>query len=264
MKLLTLNSHSMQERDYYSKCKTFCMAVSEIMPDIIAIQECNQHCDAKLYENAHVGNIPIKSDNHILTLHNILKSCGKEYFYTWLGIKNGYDKYDEGIGFLSKIPIEKTSEITISKTENYFNWKKRMALIMETDKNIFVNVHMGWWHDKDEPMKEQWDKLNEHLKLYTDKNIFVMGDFNSPDNEKNSGYEYIVNSGYYDTFYMAKKRDLGFTVIDKNIAGWNNKENMRIDYVFSKKKIYPKESRVIFNNVNYNVVSDHCGVLLTI
>ena len=55
----------------------------------------------------------------------MLRERGIEYNWVWLGIKRGYDKYDEGIAILSLEPIEMINAINLSETDNYENWKTR-------------------------------------------------------------------------------------------------------------------------------------------
>ena len=37
---------------------------------------------------------------------------------------------------------------------------------MQTEGNddIFFIVHMGWWNDEEEPLKKQWEKMEELMK----------------------------------------------------------------------------------------------------
>ena len=96
--------------------------------------------------------------------------------------------------------------------------------------------------------------------------LFCYGRLNSPANKKQEGYEYVIQSGWNDTWLMAKKKDEGITV-GGNIDGWNdkaNQEEMRIDYIFCNKEILVESSEVVFNGKNYPIVSDHYGVVIEI
>lgn len=47
MKLLTLNTHSLEERDYEKKLKIFTEEILKEKPDVIALQEVNQPLDGE-------------------------------------------------------------------------------------------------------------------------------------------------------------------------------------------------------------------------
>ena len=94
---------------------------------------------------------------------------------------------------------------------------------------------------------------NNNLKI-------LMGDFNTDAIGSSEDYKNIISQGLFDTYTLAEKKDSGITV-DKSIDGWaNDKSQKRIDYIFSNKEIKVKESKVIFNNENKKIVSDHFGV----
>lgn len=66
-----------------------------------------------------------------------------------------------------------------------------------------------------------------------------MGDFNSPAEVRNEGYDLINASGWYDCYNLAKEKDNGFTV-EKVIDGWKDKlkekTNIRIDHIWCRHK----------------------------
>ena len=104
-----------------------------------------------------------------------------------------------------------------------------------------------------------------------DSTMWIMGDFNSPDNVRNQGYDLVTESGWQDSFKAAETKDEGFTV-EKEIDGWRDSDTgkteqktgrMRLDYIFSSKKREILTSEVICNGKKYPVVSDHCGVMIT-
>ncbi len=253
MKLLTINTHSIIEENYSEKCKIFADAINRIKPDIIAMQEVNQSKDAKNvfgYEN-------IKEDNHALKIYNMING----YHFSWLGVKIGYKIFEEGLAIFSKKPIADVSNLLLSDTVDYNNWKTRKAQIARIDDVIICNVHMGWWDDLEEPFSRQFDRLNNYLSNFNDT-IFLMGDFNSPADEKDKGYDMVLSRGWYDTYSLAKDKDSGFTVTGK-IAGWEeNRDSKRIDYIFTNTKINVKSSKVIFNGKNEEIISDHSGVII--
>ena len=62
---------------------------------------------------------------------------------------------------------------------------------------------------------------------------------------------------------MAKEQDNGVTVRGA-IDGWRDGEitDMRIDYIFTNRKVSVKSSKVVFNGINEEKVSDHYGVIV--
>ena len=266
MKLLTLNTHSIIEDDYEKKLAVFTDTIAQIKPDIIALQEVNQSADAEYIDNidgyvASTDNIAIKTDNHIAKVNNSLRLKGISYNWSWLPIKNGFDKFDEGIGILSLSPIIETKAILLSKTDDYFNWRKRMALGIRTEDDVwYYSVHFGWCDDISEPFKRQWNTFNNCINA--DDTIWVMGDFNST--PASSAYKEIMNDNWLDTFVLAEEKDNGTTVLGE-ISGWqNDKSAKRIDYIFTNKSHRIKSSNIIFNGTNKEIVSDHFGVIIEV
>ena len=199
----------------------------------------------------------IKRDNYGYVVAEKLKKSGISYYWTWLPIKEGYNKFDEGLAFLTLAPIEKTDSLLLSETDDYNNWKKRMALGVYVQKQWFYNTHFGWFRDSEEPFSSQWKIFIENRNC-----DWIMGDFNNDANVIKEGYDLVCKSGFSDTYMLAETKDDGITV-EKEIDGWHGKsEKKRIDFIFSKEKIKVKSSSVIFNGKNQAVVSDHFGVII--
>lgn len=268
MKLLTINTHSLIEENYEKKLRSFVNTILIEKPDIIAMQEVNQSCDAALFSGDAKGFVEcnsealLREDNHALRAAKLLYEAGMEYFWTWLPIKTGYEKYDEGLAVFSRRPIEETDGVLVSTCNDYNNWKRRKILGIRSGDEWFYTVHMGWWNDEEEPFIKQWERLSSHLQERP--NVWLMGDFNSRADIRNEGYDCISSSGWIDTYSIAKEKDDGFTVT-KKIDGWNDStEQMRIDYIWSSRVVPIKSSRVIFNDINGDVISDHFGVIVTV
>ena len=271
MKLLTLNTHSLVEDNYSTKLDAFVSAIAEQRPDIIALQEVNQtiaETQADVISEGYVPcveNIVIRKDNHVYKAAELLENAGVKYYWTWLPLKKGYDKYDEGIALMSRSRIIETDVVRISETDDYNNWKTRKIIGIRTEAapdEWFFSVHYGWWDDLDEPFQNQWQKTVEYMKKYS--RVWLMGDFNSPAEVRNEGYDMINSSGWYDSYTRAKTRDNGITV-GKVIDGWRDKvsstDGMRIDQIWCSQKAEIASSEVIFNGANKPVVSDHYGVV---
>lgn len=273
MKLMTLNTHSLVEENYEKKLDIFVKGVISERPDIIALQEVNQSIDADLVKSKPEGyfkaekTIKLKSDNHILNVYEKLKNAGFMYHFTITPPKRSYGKFEESVGIMSFSPILEVSIKTISKVNDYENWKTRKIVGIRTKEypqSWFYSVHFGWWNDSDEPFLNQWKNTLDELS--GKENVWLMGDTNSPD-IKGESYEEIVKSGFYDSYILSDKKDDGFTV-EGIIDGWRDKgisgDGMRIDQIFTDKKIPVKSSRVIFNGKYFDVVSDHFGVIVEV
>ena len=75
----------------------------------------------------------------------------------------------------------------------------------------------------------------------------------------------VKECGWYDSFNLAKEKDSGFTVT-KKIDGWKDKDisDKRIDYIFCNHTADVTKSTVVFDGTNYDVVSDHFGVMIEV
>ncbi len=266
MRLVTLNTHSHLEEDYEAKCEIFANYVDIFKPDVIALQEVNQSRDAKPYSSElHIptkGSVHLKEDNHALKIANILYKNNIKYYFSYLGFKKGYDRFDEGIALMSRKPITLTKSIQLSKTADYDNWKTRMALVAKIGNIYFCSAHLGWWNDGDDSFQNQFENLNNALGVY--ENIYLMGDLNSPADTKNEGYDLVCSHGWHDTFAVAYQKDNGFT-IPGSIAGWNETQGRkRIDYIFMKQSKEVTKSQVLFDGSSQPRVSDHFAVMADI
>ena len=267
MKIMTINTHSYIEENSEEKLKIFTDAISRLKPDIIAMQEVNQKTssepfidDGKLVLNQF--GMPLKEDNYALRAAKNLAEKGSFYKLLWLGMKRAYDSYEEGLCFLCKKNVLSSCAFRISKCVSD-NWRKRMVLGIEVNKEWFYNVHMGRWDDNEDPFYDQWLCLNEKAAHGTPR--WLMGDFNAPSDYENEGYGTILSGGWHDTFMLAKEKDGGATVFEK-IDGWKDKtsfENKRIDYIFTDTKREIEYSYTVFNGKNEKRVSDHSAVLIS-
>ena len=266
MKILSLNTHSLLEENQIEKCKQTALFIHENQPDIIALQEVNQSICAKSCGNDkyYRGEAQLKEDNYASALVNKLNALGSNYLWTWIPIKIGYGKYEEGLALLSKTPMFSQEEILLTSIDDFSNWKTRKALVVQTRINhemVWIyNVHMGWWND-DESFSYQWDQLKDDIAMKSGK-IYIIGDFNAPDCIKNQSYDQIKNDGYYDTYQLAKNV-IGHSTTKGKIDGWKDVESeMRIDYIFSNQKVNVIRHEVVFNSISSPIVSDHYGILM--
>lgn len=262
MKILTLNTHSLHSDNNLENCHILCREIEKERPDIIALQEVNQYMagDAETAIKGHipVGEIPIKESNFALSMQKILTAMKLGYQFSWLGMKKGYDKFDEGLAIFSASPIKQAKSILLSNTSDYNNFKKRMALLVETADGVFMNCHLGWENDPDEPFCNQLKRINACYNFK--KQMYLMGDLNVP--AGSDGYKKITSSGWHDTFFMAKDTKGGAT-ISGEIDGWErNNESLRIDYIFSNRELEIKRSEVLFDGEKTPQISDHFAVMV--
>ncbi|MCA9766278.1 MAG: endonuclease/exonuclease/phosphatase family protein [Carnobacterium sp.] len=265
MRLLTLNTHSWLEEQPQIKLSLLVEAILSNQFDIIAFQEVNQSMKESVIDLSSTSTycptnstIQIKRDNFAYQVQQKLEQMGLIYHWTWQPSHVGYDIYDEGLAFLSLEPIQELKTFYASKSLAYTNHKTRSIVGMQVGNSWYINLHLGWWHDEEDTFKEQWAVCSTFFEALTGP-IYLMGDFNNPSQSTDEGYD-LVSKEWFDTFLLATKRDGGNTV-ESNIDGWSaNTEKLRLDFIFTNKAITVKQSEVIFNGLNYPVISDHYGV----
>lgn len=271
MKLLTLNTHSLQEADCQEKQALFAQAVCDIRPDLIAMQEVNQTMTAapasrsmlKGYVPVPGHQIPVLEDNHAMRMAAYFQSAGLSCSWTWLPVKRGYGKYDEGLALLSfGRPIAGADSIPLSPRDDYEDWKTRKALgvRLEGMPDWFYSVHTGWWKDG---FPEQWSALEQGAAGKREEGpVWLLGDFNAPAHVRGESYDLVASSGWLDTYGLAREKDGGVTV-QGPIDGWpGQREGLRIDYIWCSEELPVVRSQVVFDGTNGPVVSDHFGVLV--
>ena len=277
MKILTLNTHSLQEENYPDKLEQFVQCILKEKPDLIALQEVNQTACAEEIELDMLrgqypipGCMSIRCDNHAAQVAYRLNQAGMECSWAWIPIKMGYGKYDEGVAILSLgRKIRCVDQFPISKIRDYQNWRTRAVLGVQVEgmDDWFYTVHMGWWDDQVEPFLEQWKRLNCCIASRRMCGpVWLLGDFNAPDVAVGQSYDHIAAGGWFDTYRIAASRDSGITV-PGIIDGWRDKvkedvSGMRLDYIWCSQKKEIISSRVMFNGGKEPIVSDQFGVLI--
>ncbi len=278
MKILTLNTHSLQEENYSQKLAWFVEGILQEKPDLIALQEVNQTAaaddiDPALLEGQYPvpGCMRIRRDNHAAQVAHMLHQAGIPCSWAWLPVKRGYGKYDEGVAILSLgRKIHCIDQFPISKTTEYENWRTRAVLGVQLEglDDWFYCLHMGWWEDPIERFLDQWKVLNCCIaSKRMCSPVWLLGDFNAPDTIPGQSYEHIIACGWVDTYQTAAIRDSGVTV-PGIIDGWSEipagrrSDGMRLDYIWCSQKKEILSSRVMFNGNREPVVSDHFGVLI--
>ncbi|MBQ8734261.1 MAG: endonuclease/exonuclease/phosphatase family protein [Anaerotignum sp.] len=278
MKLLTLNTHSLQEENARQKLEWFVEGILKEKPDIVALQEVSQTASAPLAED-HLregqyriaAQISLRQDNYAAQVAFRLRQAGIDCHWVWLPIKRGYETYDEGIAILSLgRKITKAEMYPVSKSEDYDNWRTRDVLGVQVEgySDWFYSIHLGWWEDAEDPFLEQWKTLGDRLETQRRQStVWLMGDFNAPDIFLDQSYTRIRADGWMDTHQAAEQKGKDFTVFGI-IDGWRDKlpdqnvSGMRLDYIWCSQEKEIRSSRILFDGENEPVVSDHFGVLI--
>ena len=270
LKLLTLNTHSWQEKDNEYCLRETVRAVLAERPDVIALQEVNQRRQGQaiaaevLKASGFVpGGYEIVTDNWALELALRLAQEGQPYHWTWAFAHNGYPTCAEGIALMSLKPIEEVrcAGLSLPEVERDKSWRNRRALAICTEDGWFCSTHTGWWEDEEDPFRYQWEKMNAFARSLGSP-CWMMGDFNSPAHLRDQGYDLMIASGWHDCFARAEEKDSGVTV-PQQIDGWRDQpvEAFRLDLCLADRPGRTLRSRVIFNGSFHPVVSDHFGVL---
>lgn len=279
MKIMTLNAHNhgvdMPTSVFHKNLDNLADCIVQQQIDVVALQEVCQTQGAKIVKEEEIhgfvtvgkGTV-IRQDNYVWQLMHRLEQKGCRYSWTWVGIKTGYGIFDEGLAVISRFPIEHAETYYLSHSQDYQNWKTRKAIAADirigVQKICVVCTHLGWWEDEEEPFAGQMDRLQKAL---SDKegNIFLMGDFNSPANERNTGYDYVKSYGWLDTWLLAGHGEHEVTVPGK-IDGWSEEaeQGLCIDYIWSNYPVNVAASRIVFSGKEEPVISDHFGILAEI
>jgi len=141
MKLLTLNAHSHIEADYDRKLCRLAEFILVSRPDLVALQESSQPSSAPPAESPFREGIfpiphayvPLRAGNHAACLAHLLRQAGLPCSWTWLPVKSGYGRLDEGLAFLSFTGrISEAHSLLLTRSSDYHNWKTRKDLLIRT------------------------------------------------------------------------------------------------------------------------------------
>lgn len=276
MRLMTFNTHSLIGPDAGDRLQQFVRCVLAEKPDVIALQEVNQHADAEAADAALLtGYVPVRQpgavrgDNYAAHAARLLREAGVPCGWTYLPVKLGYGRFDEGLALLS--PGRELGEVKsclLSRTDDYRNWKTRRALLAQVIglPGWFCCVHMGWWTDGEEPFLQQWEALSDFLRSRRSRGpVWLMGDFNAPAELRGEGYDRIVADGWQDAYHLARERD-GCVTIPGRIDGWAEaaKAGVRIDQIWCSQRAEVASCRVVLDGRGHPAASDHYAVMAEI
>ncbi|MGT2799122.1 endonuclease/exonuclease/phosphatase family protein [Streptococcus marmotae] len=257
MKLLTLNVHAWLEDDQVEKIDTLARTIAERQYDVVALQEVNQLMSATPVTK------DLKDDNYGLLLVEKINQLSKEqYSLFWSNSHIGYDKYDEGIAFLTKLPVYDVDSFycTHHQTVQSILSRKIVGVTVSYQGQLIdcYSCHMNLPDCQEE-------KMLDNLRAIVDRSShsrlkILLGDFNTDAISAPADYAAIKQVGLLDTYELAKEKDAGITV-SKAIDGWSGHgAQKRIDYIFLNQECEVQSSQVIFNGENEAVVSDHFGL----
>lgn len=257
MKLLTLNVHAWLEENQLEKINILAEQIAKESYDVVALQEVNQLITSKIVYG------DIKEDNYGYILLKKINELSKEkYSYYWSNSHIGYDRYDEGIALLTKHKVLNTDNFYCTTIKNIESIESRKIVSVKieycNDEIEFYSCHMNLPTSKIENI---YDNLNVIVNRTSNENLkFFLGDFNTDGINNKEDYEKLLKYNLIDTYCIANSKDDGITVLN-NIHGWEkNTQQKRLDYIFSNKLIDVEYSRVIFNDKNLPIISDHNGV----
>lgn len=257
MKCLTVNVHAWLEDNQEEKVVCLAQAIAEQDYDLVALQEVNQTIEAAVvYDD-------VKQDNYGLILLEKLRELGrKDYAYYWTNSHIGYSKYDEGLAFLTKLPVKATDAFYCSRSTSPQSILSRKVLGLTLDwKGQEIDCYSCHINLPGCQEEDQLENVQSILSRKSSQNLkLLLGDFNTDALSQPADYQAIKNLGLYDSFELAETKDEGITVL-KNIDGWQeHSQEKRLDYLFLSQERRVLSSRVIFNGQNKPIISDHFGL----
>lgn len=257
MKLLTLNVHAWLEDNQAEKIAVLAQTIVEKGYDVIALQEVNQLMTTPAVTQA------LKQDNYgVILLRQINRQVEQKYSLFWSNSHIGYDKYDEGIAFLTRLPVYEVDPFYCSQHQRLDSIlsRKIMGLTVEY-QNQLIDCYSCHINLPDCEGENQLDNIRNIVERSQSKNLkILMGDFNTDAISNPQAYQQIKSLGLLDSYELAEQKDSGITV-EKAIDGWrSHSEEKRLDYIFLNQAKRVLSSQVIFNGKNKPVVSDHFGL----
>lgn len=257
MKLLTLNVHAWLEDNQAEKIAILAQTIVEKGYDIIALQEVNQLMAAPPISQA------LKRDNYgVILLRQINQQAEQKYSLFWSNSHIGYDKYDEGVAFLTRLPVYEVDPFYCSRHQRLDSIlsRKILGLTVEYQEQLIdcYSCHINLPDSKGE---DQLDNIRTIMTRSQSNNLkILMGDFNTDAITNPQAYQQIKALGLLDSYEIAEQKDSGITVA-KAIDGWHShSEEKRLDYIFLNQAKRVLSSQVIFNGKNKPVISDHFGL----
>ena len=216
------------------------------------------------------AGIPVREDNYALLLVRALEALGAHYEWTLTETHLGWERYDECVAVLSRLPIRGIRPIEMSPDYTYFQVQRRaaQAALIETPSGPFwcATTHMSWWDFDGEPLfAQEFVRLSQALAECAETApVLLGGDFNSAAHLPDEGYAFVTSTGLIDTRTIAKHTE-GKNTVHREIAGWEGSSDAkRIDFVFTDRPVDVASHAVVFRDNSPEAISDHSGLLLEI
>ena len=216
------------------------------------------------------AGIPVREDNYALLLVQALNEMGARYEWTLTETHLGWDRYDECVAILSRLPIRGIKPINMSPGYGYHQVQRRaaQAALIETETGTFwcATTHMSWWDFDGEPLfAQEYAHLSQELaECARTAPVLLGGDFNSAAHLSDEGYAFVTSSGMIDTRSLAEHTN-GENTVHREIAGWEGSTDAkRIDFVFADRLLTVNSHAVVFRDNSPEAISDHSGLLLEI
>ena len=208
MRFLTLNTHSWCEIHQIDKIRTLAQFIVDQQVDVIALQEVNQLTSTPVVEQPlHFrggAGIPVREDNYALLLVRALEALGAHYEWTLTETHLGWERYDECVAILSRLPIRGIRPIEMSPDYTYFQVQRRaaQAALIETPSGPFwcATTHMSWWDFDGEPLfAQEFIRLSHALaECALTAPVLLGGDFNSAAHLPDEGYAFVTSVVFRD------------------------------------------------------------------
>lgn len=268
LRLLTLNIHGEPGgRDKKTLSELLRFILRE-RPDVVALQEVCQTREAPLLTYRPIGysaaepGASLREDLFVLHLTRMLCERGERYTWSYLPIKLGYGKYDEGVALLSREPMRDLTALTVSKRDDDLDFRTRRLLGARIGRDFFYSVHFGRFDDPIEPFFDQWQRALLGFRRHGGGRIWLLGDFNAPAEDGGGGYDLVRKSGFFDAWQLPNDGH-GATAVG-GIDGWGDKgrRGIRIDQIWSSAPLCHGSARRVFDGRDGEVVSDHFGILI--
>lgn len=250
LSMITLNLHCLEEENIDKNQEIIVNEIITRNVDIIFLQEVAQ------FSNSPVIFGDIKESNYGYQLYLLLQEKGYHYEYIYTPIKFSFNKYDEGLGILSRYPLRHMEFDYISNTTDYNDWLSRKYLkatiLVEGIEIDLITAHLGW----DSENEKYIDQCKRLVNAITNDHTIIGGDFNVAFGS--DYYSQTTMLGIVDLYSLNKK-------FDNNVTFENtldvHKKSARIDYIYALHKYNVLEQQIIFKNP---MVSDHFGIYMKI
>ena len=273
VKILSLNVMQRASEDRSARFQRICDFLAAAPVHLLALQELS----GGSYDT------PPTQDSGA-DLAQMLADAGLQYGY-YTEANWGYPPYLVfKVGILPRYILTTTAAgCTGTPTDGTVFAARKNVVLGEVDIPGFGKVNLFSVHiynPSEEGIDTQIDNLMTFVNQMDDKNpavaAIVAGDLNFSVNDYPAAYQKFIDNGFIDSYArangftdpkdccsQAKVAGCTFGVPDNPLGSSDSPS--RIDFIFVRgKQIRVKQSRVVFNGVNEDFVSDHCAVLTEI